>query len=1074
MKTKCLVVLFTLAAMLATCALFIKVEASGGKANRQDSEKCASPAAVPRTEPDPAMPAPVVLSGPWFLQDAARVKAQAFELSQGGFQEYGWYRASVPGTVLSSLVNNKVYPEPLYGENNRPDKIPESLCRTSYWYRTEFSLPPSFRERQVQLNFAGINYLADVFLNGKNLGKIKGAFARGRFDITSLVHKNGINTLAVKIMPPPDPGLPLEQTIKDGVGPNGGALAAAGPTFLCTMGWDWIPGIRDRDMGIWQPVSISAHGPVTIRDTSVSSELPLPGLDSADLTLRTTLSNDTPAPVAGELVGSFGEARFRYPLKLAAGEKQDLVLAPPAVPQLHVRDPKLWWPNGYGPQNLYNLNLKFVCDGSVSDFQSTNFGIRKISYALPGSENLALSVNGVPVMSKGGNWGMDEAMKRVPLERLEAQIRMHRDANFTIIRNWVGQSTSEDFYNLCDRYGIMVWDEMFQPNPCDGPNPTDVDLYLSNCREKILRFRGHPCIALWCGRNEGYPPPQIDNAIRKIAATLDPARLYQPSSTDGRGVHSGGPYYWRTPREYYVFNEPYKTEIGSVSIPTLESVQAMMPEKDWNTINDDWAEHDLASGAQGGDWYPGVLAGRYGAIGNLADFVRKGQMANYEAYRAMYEGRNARLFNPSTGVITWMSNPAQPSFVWQLYAWDLEPNAALFATRKACEPVHIQLNQENWHLMVINNTPTLLANLTAAASVYNLDGALKAKQMQVLAAPGSAASDCGELNFPGDLSPVHLVKLTLHDQEGRLVSENFYWRETHQDNFQALNSLDKAKLTVAVSRRDAGEHVLMTVQLSNPSRIPAIMAHLQLRKSNSAQRVLPVFYSDNYVSLLPGETRTLTVETSRAALGNSTPHFVLDGWNIDVAESSDVSANTNADPVPGLAQVSSGEVRINCGDRRAAEPFTFGKSPALPKEFEGDACACGGFSEEQAVRIKTSSTLHAAPENVYQSERRGEASYTIPVGRDKTYTLRLHFAEKKFDAAGMRLFNVEINGERKLSNFDIFAAAGGKNIALVKEFLGVAPDACGNVVVRLAAGAGDEPAISGIEVICNERALPQP
>ena len=247
----------------------------------------------------------------------------------------------------------------------------------------------------------------------------------------------------------------------------------------------------------------------------------------------------------------------------------------------------------------------------------STFGVRKITYSLPGSDNLALSVNGVPVMAKGGDWGMDEAMKRIPRKRLDAQVRMHQLANYTMIRNWVGQSTSEDLYDLCDQYGILLWDEFFEPHPADGPIPQDVELYLANVRDKILRFRNHPCIALWCARNEGDPPPAIGQGIQKLINELDPGRLYQPSSTSGRGVNSGGPYHWRTPREFYTFGEAFKTEIGSMSVPTLEAIHAMMPAKDWEVINDDWAEHDFCAGAQQGDRYPEIIASRYGFPSNL-------------------------------------------------------------------------------------------------------------------------------------------------------------------------------------------------------------------------------------------------------------------------------------------------------------------------------------------------------------------------------------------------------------------------------------------------------------------------
>ncbi len=363
-------------------------------------------------------------------------------------------------------------------------------------------------------------------------------------------------------------------------------------------------------------------------------------------------------------------------------------------------------------------------------------------------------------------------MKRIPRERLEAQIRMHQLANLNLIRNWVGQSTSEDFYELCDKYGILVWDEFFQPNPNDGPNPTDIDTYIANVREKILRFRNHPSIALWCARNEGFPPPEIDAELRKLMAELEPTRRYQPSSTDGAGVRSNGPYYWRAPREFYTITDDFfKTETGSVSVPTLESIHGMMPKKDWETINDDWAEHDLAKGAQNGDSYPGILAARYGKVANLADFVRKAQMMNYEAFRAMYEGRNAQLFHPTTALITWMSNPAQPSFVWQLYHYDLEPNASLFAVKRACEPVHIQFNESNGALEVINNLPQPLTDAVARVSIYLLDGSLATQYETKLTAEGSAATKpgAGEVSRSAHFNALHQAGTRRCRRKGRFL-----------------------------------------------------------------------------------------------------------------------------------------------------------------------------------------------------------------------------------------------------------------------------------------------------------------
>lgn len=1012
---------------------------------------------------------PIVLASGWQLQDSTKVTQTGADLSQAAFNPSGWLVATVPGTVLTSLVNNGVYPEPLYGENNRPDKIPESLCRTPYWYRTVFTIPDAYAGKKIWLNFDGINYAAEVWVNGKDLGTIKGAFIRGVFDISSVVTPGKQAALAVLVSPQPHPGDPHEHTIAHGMVANGGISAIDGPTFLCAMGWDWIPGIRDRNTGIWQKVFLSATGPVVIKDPLVTTDLPLPKLDSADVSIQVTVQNVTDQAQKGVLKGSFGDISFEKPVEIPPHASQIVSFDPKSVSQLHMANPKLWWPNGYGSQNLYTLRLSFATDGAMSDTKDVSFGIRKITYEDPSSDNLILVVNGVRIFAKGGDWGMDEAMKRIPRERLEAQIRMHQIANYTIIRNWVGQSTSADFYDLCDKYGILLWDEFFQPNPGDGPNPTDLDTYTANVRDKILRFRNHPSIAVWCARNEGYPPKEIDDLLRKLMTELEPVRHYQPSSTDGKGVHSGGPYSWRRPQDFYNFSdgEAFKTEIGSVSIPTLESIQGMMPEKDWSIINDDWAEHDLASGAQGGNHYPKDLANRYGKVANLADFARKGQMMNYEAFRAMYEGRQAKLFHFATGVITWMSNPAQPSFVWQLYHHDLESNSSLFAVRKACEPVHIQLNEKLGNIQVINNPPVDIKGAKAHVILYNLDGSSPYQHDFDVNAPGSAATDLGSIELPPGLSPVYFVKLELRDAAGKLVSDNFYWRtvEPKTDDLTQLDTLPKVALNAKVVRRDDNEKIFLDVTLSNPGPTVALAAHLQLRRGTSKERVLPVYYTDNYVSLAPKEEKTVTIEAAQTDLKGEKPLVLIDGWNIGImpitSAAADVALNVNAQvnhwPATGL-RIDYGspldEVHVNCG----------GPDVGI---FHADYNYSGGSTHPVSAKINTESPL-TGPEAIYQTERFNGSQYLFPIKQPApghTYTVRLHFSENSYNEAGKRKFSVEINGKKILSEFDIFQEAGARNKAVVKQFTGFVPDEDGNIVVAFRNGSVDKAAVDAIEII---------
>ena len=835
------------------------------------------------------------------MQDAARVPSAPAAISSASLDDRSWYRATVPGTVLTTLVDNKVYPEPLYGENMRA--IPEDLNKTSYWYRTQFRVPEFRKGQHVWLHFGGINYSAEVWVNGQSAGSMRGAFVRGDFDVTPWVRSERESILAVQVHPQPHPGVPHEHTVANGVGPNGGETAIDGPTFLSTIGWDWLPAVRDRDTGIWQPVSMEVTGPVVLLDPFVTSELKA-DLSAADVTVRAGLRNVSASPVRGQLIatiqGQGEDIVFRREMDLVAGATQDVSFTPKEVAALRISHPQLWWPNGYGPQNLSQLQLRFVTADGLSEERSTSFGIRRVDYVVADSDNLTISVNGVRVMVRGGDWGLDEGLKRVSRERLDAQFRMHAQAHLNMVRNWVGQSTSPEFYEMADRYGLLLWDEFFQPNPGDGPNVTDYATYLANVKDKVLRYRNHPSITIWCARNEGYPPKELDDQLRAMMAELDPQRLYQSNSAEGRGVSSHGPYYWRAPRFFYAFSESFKTETGSVSIPTLESIQGMMPQKDWETINDDWAQHDMAAGAQRGNEFPFTLAYRYGHIRNLADFARKGAMATYETFRAMYEGRNAQMFRTTTGILTWMSHPAQPSFVWQLYHYDLEPNAALFAVQKASEPLHIQFNEANFDIEVVNNRPAAVDGLLAEVLVYDAQGRISSRRRLPVTVPASSTARAGLLEASARITPLYFVKLNLLDSSGQLLSTNFYWQHVAQEDFREMEDLPVIALDTSTSTRVEGKRTFVEVTLANHASNVALLGHLQLHRKTDGERVLPVFYSGNYISLVPGESVVITMECATDDLHGQDPLVLLDGFNVRVGKVSgvvSVEQNVNALPM---------------------------------------------------------------------------------------------------------------------------------------------------------------------------------
>lgn len=885
----------------------------------------------------------LVFDAGWDMIEAPRIKFDGKVLSQPGVDTREWYDATVPGTVLTTLVEQGVYPDPYFGINNLA--IPESLNKQDYWYRTEFAVPAAFAGRELWLEFKGINYYAEVWFNGEYLGHVTGAFIRGQFEVTRQAKAGSTNVLAVMVAPPPDPGLPTEQSVKFGPGDNGGLLCLDGPTFVCTEGWDWIPAIRDRCTGLWQDVVLRATGPVIIADPQVVTELPLPDTSRAAVTVQLELRNASSSAQHGLLKGAFEGAKFQQAVSLQAGETRTVSFTPVGFPQLTVNRPRLWWPNGYGRPELYHLQLEFVTsDKKQSDTRTLRFGIRELSYEMavkrtggaverieftptlartssepvidnrresmgwrregkeeptqvalwPGAENspalrlapdpgmgpyLVIKVNGQRIECAGGNWGMDDAMKRVSRERLEPCVRMHRDANLTMIRNWSGQSTSETFYDLCDEYGLLVWNDFWLNTEAWNYNPVDDDLSLRNMADILKRFRNHPCIALWCPRNEGVPLEPLHEGIDRLVRQLDGTRYYQPSSRL-IDLRTSGPWSNQPLENYFTnLNQGFSTEMGASSIPSAEVMRTMMAEADLWPPDDVWAYHDFHSkGAGDRGSILGRINSRFGEAKDLDDLCRKAQMVNYETYRAIYEGFNARLWNSCSGVLVWMSHPSWPSVVWQFYSWDYEPNASLFGAKKAAEPVHIQMNLPDCEVAIINHAPVLLANLKASATIYDLSGhAVQSRKATLNAAP-NACTEAIPLDWP--TNGAHLAQLELRDNAGRLLSDNFYWHARDEQQLQQLNSLPKAALTGKLRVKSGAGGTVVEGTVSNPGSTPALAVKLTLRRDTTGRRILPAFYSDNYFSLLPGQSREFRIE---ANLRGEKVRVDLDGWNVEEA-----------------------------------------------------------------------------------------------------------------------------------------------------------------------------------------------
>lgn len=896
-----------------------------------------APRAVP-VKPQPAVaptePGQWQVNG-WKLIPAPDLgPADGAALSRPGVDTARWLAARVPGTVLATMVDRGIYPDPYYGLNNLA--IPESLARQDYWYRTSFTLPAEAAGKSLALRFDGINYAAEVWINGTRAGTMKGAFARGRFAFAPLA---GENVVAVKVSPPPHPGIPHEQSVKGGVGENGGQLAIDGPTFVATEGWDWIPGIRDRNTGLWQGVALEATGPVRLGDPHVITDLPLPRTDSADVTVTVPVINPGSRPAPVTVTAQIGDITITRTVTTAPGETA-VTFSPASDPALHIANPRLWWPNGYGDPALYTLTLTAAANGQPSDTRTLRFGIRELSYDLslfdstgalrrvevdptdarpgelplidvrhqaikqtslgwaqsltPSGEkspavrpaeqtfalpHLTLRVNGVRIAARGGSWGMDDAMKRFGRAELEPYFRLEREAHMNVIRNWMGNNTEPAFYDLADENGMMILNDFWQSTQDFQIEPEDPQLFLANAADTIARYRNHPSIVVWFGRNEGVPYPALNEGLDALVQRLDGTRWYT-SSSNVVNLQGSGPYNYRPPEGYFTdLASGFSVETGTPSLATREAIEASVPPADRWPLGDTMAYHDWHFSGNGDTrTFMDTLSAMFGPATSLADFERKAQMMNLETHKAMMEGFVGHLWTKNSGRLFWMTHPSWPSNAWQLYSSDMDTHAAYYGARAGAEPVHIQLNLPDNRLMVINTTRGDLPGLTAKVRVTDLAGRTLLQQEKQLTAPANSATPADQI----DLAPLMangdmvLVALELVDARGAVLSRNVYWRGRDTAAYRELNTMPTTAISLTAQSGPAqGADRPLAITLANTGKTPALAIKLSVLDKAGA-RVLPAYFEDNYLALMPGEQRKLTVRVPATAKPAS---IAIRGWN---------------------------------------------------------------------------------------------------------------------------------------------------------------------------------------------------
>lgn len=840
----------------------------------------------------------------WRLQSACTVRADGAAISVTGFATEDWLKTSVPSTVLAAQVTGKTFPDPYFGTNLRDipgtgypighnfANLPmpqDSPYRCGWWYRTEFTAPvATSREQRFWLHFGGINYRGEVWVNGHRVADgstIAGAYRIYDFDITDLLKSGATNILAVETFAPTEKDLGINWV-------------------------DWNPCPPDKDMGLWGAVDLVTTGPVTLRSPLAVTHFTEDSLGAADLTLYAELHNATDHSVKGLVNALAAGIRVEQPIELAPHEHRTIVFSPEQFPALHVRNPKPWWPYQMGDPHLERLTMSFVAGATKTDEQSVNFGFREITSELTSTGGRLFRVNGKPILIRGAGWSQDMLL-RTDDRRLRDQIRMVRDMHLNTIR-LEGKLETEEFFHLADEHGILVmlgWCCCDHWEHWNEWKPDDLTIATASLRAQILRLRWHASLLVWLNGSDNPPPANVESAYLQVESethwpnpVLSSASATPATVTGQSGVKMTGPYDYVAPSYWYLdqrhgggFGFNTETSPGP-AIPSLASRERFLPDPEAWPPSATWSYHNGGGEFVNLKVFDEAMAAVYARPHSAADYERTAQTMAYDSERAMFESYSKNKY-VSTGVIQWMLNNAWPSMIWHLYDYYLDPDAGYFATKKACEPLHIQYSYDDRSIVVVNSTYESVQGLHAHVEVHGLGW----KPLYMTEATVNASADSSQriVAIPESLyagaERIFFIDLKLSDSAGRTVSRNFYWvpgtlttfdwertdythtpAERHED-LTALANLPSAAVQASAEIEPSRDGRRVLVHLQNSSATLAFQVRAAAR-TQSGGLIAPVLWSDNWIELAPGDSTMLTAELPDGAPQD--PVIQVDGWNV--------------------------------------------------------------------------------------------------------------------------------------------------------------------------------------------------
>lgn len=829
----------------------------------------------------------------WMVVRSGNTTLNGASLSKPGIQTEGWYTAVVPSTIMGVLTRNGQYKDVFVGDNYK--NIDKKQFDESWWYRKEFETSALSDNQHVILHFDGISYYANIWLNGKLLASrdsIYGPFRRYAFDISKLLTK-GKNVLAVEVF-----------------------RAQPGDFNLGFV--DWNPRPADENMGIWREVYLHIAGDVCLSDTYVQPELNKENFTEADLTIMTNIKNLSQGKISGKLKGKIENREFSYPVTLQPGENRQLVLTPALIQALHIANPRLWWCNNQGSPELYQLNLAFEINDQISDSEKITFGVRDIEMYTNSEGHKGFKLNGKKILIKGAGW-TDDIFLRDSLQSLETQIQYVKHMNLNTIRFENIWGNTQSVYDLCDKYGILAmvgwschweWEE-YVGKPCDEyggiQTETEMSLVINSFRDQVLWLRNHPSIFVWMAGSDKCPRPELEKRYASLLNTLDnrpylPAASTRKSEISGpTGVKMNGPYDYVSPNYWYTDTVNggafgFNTETGpGPQVPVLESVKKMIPTDNLWPLNDTWNYHCTHSKQAFNTMnvFNQALDNRYGKSATLTEYLLKSDVQSYEALRAMFEAFRTRI-PKTTGIIQWMLNSAWPSLYWHLYDYYLLPSASYYATLKANQPLQLIYDYGKNCVFAVNENPFLAKGHRAVIKVLDLNSKLLfSKEVSFSIEPNTSKL----LTALDSIRETVFLDLKLYDENGTNVADNFYWLNNKPDipawdktswaytpmkeytDLTGLNSLPKSAVKLSIHTEADENSLILTPKLLNPTDKTAFFVSLSVINADGS-RILPLFWEDNYFSLLPEECRAIRCSIPKAILHGQKLFLELNGWNI--------------------------------------------------------------------------------------------------------------------------------------------------------------------------------------------------